>query len=56
MNSPDKCVIDRDTMLLGPLFEKAVVFDSFRFDIEDALMLKEYITRHLQKKRLLGIY
>lgn len=53
MDSPGKCVIDRDTMLLDPLFEKAVVNDSYRFDIEDALMLKEYITRHPEKKKII---
>ncbi len=54
MDSPGKCVIDRDTMLLNPLFQKALVSDSYRFDIEDALMLKEYISRHPEKKELIG--
>lgn len=51
MDSPEKCVIERDTMLLSPLYEKAINSDpSYRFDIEDALMLKEYIQRHPNKK------
>ena len=54
MDTPGKCVIDRDTMLLDPLFEKAVVSVSYRFDIEDALMLKEYIDRHPEKKKIVG--
>ncbi len=51
MDSPEKCVIERDTMLLTPLFNKAMSSDtSYHFDIEDVLMLKEYITRHPDKK------
>jgi len=54
MDTPEKCVIERDTMLLTPLFENAVNTDSYRFDIEDALMLREYIERHPEKKKLAG--
>ena len=51
MDSPEKCVIDRDTMLLTPLYEKAMNADpTYRFDVEDALMLKEFIQRHPDKK------
>jgi alpha-mannosidase len=51
MDSPEKCVIERDTMLLTPLYNKAMNSDpSYRFDIEDALMIKEYIKRHPDKK------
>ena len=51
MDSPEKCVIERDTMLLTPLFEKASNSDpTYRFDVEDALMLKEFISRHPDKK------
>ena len=51
MDSPEKCVIERDTMLLTPLFEKASNSDpTYRFDVEDALMLKEFISRHPDKQ------
>ncbi len=52
MDSPEKCVLERDTMLLSPLFELASENPDYRFDIEDALMLKEYIHRHPDKKSL----
>ena len=52
MDSPEKCVIERDTMLLTPLFEKASNSDpTYRFDVEDALMLKEFISRHPDRER-----
>jgi alpha-mannosidase len=52
MDSPEKCVLERDTMLLSPLFELASRNLNYRFDIEDALMLKEYIHRHPDKTPL----
>ena len=52
MDSPEKCVLERDTMLLSPLFELASENSDYRFDIEDALMLKEYIHRHPDKRSL----
>lgn len=50
MDAPEKCIIERDTMLLEPLYEKAIKDPSYRFDIEDALMVKEFINRHPDKK------
>ena len=50
MDSPEKCVIERDTMLLTPLIKRAVIDSTYRFDVEDALMLKEYIQRHPESK------
>jgi len=52
MDSPEKCVLERDTMLLSPLFDLASRIPDYRFDIEDALMLKEFIHRHPDKKSL----
>ncbi|MBK7171659.1 MAG: alpha-mannosidase [Bacteroidales bacterium] len=54
MDSPEKCILLRDTMLLTPLFDKAQTDPEYRFDIEDALMLKEYITRHPERKSLVA--
>jgi len=54
MDSPEKCIVERDTMLLQPLFNRAAVDPDYRFDVEDALMIKEYIQRHPDKKELVG--
>jgi len=51
MDSPEKCIIERDTMLLTPLIRQALVDPTYRFDVEDALMLKEYIQRHPDRKK-----
>jgi len=50
MDSPEKCILERDTMLMTPLIRRALVDPAYRFDIEDALMLKEYIGRHPERK------
>jgi len=50
MDSPEKCMLERDTMLITPLIEQAKANPDYRFDIEDALMIKEYIERHPDKK------
>lgn len=52
MDSPEKCIVERDTMLLSPLFELAQKDKNYRFDVEDALMIKEFIERHPDKKEL----
>jgi alpha-mannosidase len=52
MDFPENCVIERDTMLLTPLFEIGSRDPKYRFDVEDALMIKEYITRHPDKRPL----
>ncbi len=51
MDSPEKCIIERDTMLLTPLFNKAIKDHAYRFDIEDVLMLREYVHRHPDSKK-----
>ena len=53
MDSPEKCVIERDTMLLTPLIKRALIDSTYRFDVEDALMLKEYIQRHPESKNII---
>lgn len=50
MDSPEKCMLERDTMLITPLIEQANANPDYRFDIEDALMIKEYVERHPDKK------
>jgi alpha-mannosidase len=53
MDSPQKCVIDRDTMLITPLIAKAQEDTSYRFDLEESLMLREYIERHPDRKDII---
>jgi alpha-mannosidase len=53
MDSPEKCVLERDTMLLTPLFELAAKNPDYRFDIEDALMIREYVYRHPDKREMI---
>lgn len=50
MDSPEKCVIERDTMLIAPLLEQAKIRDNYFFDLEDVLMIKEFIGRHPERK------
>ena len=50
MDSPEKCIIERDTMLLTPLFNQAARIPGYRFDIEDVLMVREFIGRHPERK------
>ena len=52
MDAPEKCVIERDTMLITPLLKMGANDKNYRFDLEDGLMLREYITRHPDKKPL----
>ncbi len=53
MDSPAKCAIDRDTMLVTPLLNKVQDDTSYRFDLEESLILKEYIRRHPSAKDLI---
>jgi len=46
MDFLEKCIIERDTMLMTPLLKAASVDHGYRFDIEDVLMVKEYLERH----------
>ncbi len=53
MDSPEKCIIERDTMLLSPLLRHAAADPNYRFDIEDVLMVIEFLERHPNKKPLI---
>ena len=50
MDFLEKCIIERDTMLMTPLLKAASKDPGYRFDIEDVLMIKEYIGRHPDAK------
>lgn len=51
MDSPENCIVERDTMLLTPLFDQAGQYPEYRFDIEDVLMVREFIDRHPDRKK-----
>jgi alpha-mannosidase len=51
MDFLEKCIIERDTMLMTPLLKAAVKDPGYRFDIEDVLMIKEYIGRHPEARK-----
>lgn len=46
VDRPEACIILRDTMLLTPVIRDAFIRDDYGFDIEDGLMLREYLNRH----------
>lgn len=50
MDFLEKCIIERDTMLMTPLLKAAKNDPGYRFDIEDVLMIKEYLGRHPDSK------
>jgi alpha-mannosidase len=54
MDSPENCIIERDTMLLTPLFDQAGEYPEYRFDIEDVLMIREFVERHPTRKGEIG--
>ena len=55
VDRPEVCIILRDTLLLKPVLKDAFVRDDYGFDIEDALMLREYLERHPESKEQLTI-
>ncbi|WP_198152347.1 glycoside hydrolase family 38 N-terminal domain-containing protein [Draconibacterium sediminis] len=46
VDRPEACIIMRDTLLLSPIIKDAFVRKDYGFDIEDGLMLREYLERH----------
>ena len=64
VDRPEICIIMRDTLLLTPVLKDAFERADYGFDVEDALMLREYLARHpdardriseLLKRKLLSI-
>ena len=64
VDRPEVCIILRDTLLLTPIIRDAFARQDYGFDIEDGLMLREYIGRHpdakekiteLLKRKLLSV-
>lgn len=50
VDRPEACIIMRDTLLLTPIIKDAFARDDYGFDIEDGLILKEYLIRHPEAK------
>ncbi len=53
VDRPEACIIMRDTLLLTPIIKDAFARKDYGFDIEDGLMLREYIERHPDAKEKL---
>ncbi|RDY61139.1 glycosyl hydrolase-related protein [Flagellimonas nanhaiensis] len=46
VDRPEICIILRDTLVLTPVINDAFERPDYGFDIEDGLMLREYLNRH----------
>jgi alpha-mannosidase len=53
VDRPEVCKILRDTLLLTPILRDAFLRNDYGFDIEDGLMLREYLERHPDSKEQL---
>lgn len=53
MDSPQACIENRDNLLITPALKKLEENPHYYNDMEDILMLKEYLTRHPEKKELI---
>lgn len=53
VDRPEVCIILRDTLLLAPVLKDAFIRDDYGFDIEDGLMLREYLERHPESREQL---
>ena len=53
VDRPEVCIILRDTLLLSPVIKDAFARDDYGFDIEDGLILREYLERHPEAKERL---
>ncbi|MBN2414851.1 hypothetical protein JXO52_03370 [bacterium] len=46
MDSPQQCIEDRDRLIITPTLDLVSRDPGFSFDMEDGLMLREYLERH----------
>ena len=51
VDRPEVCIILRDTLLFTPIIKDAFIRKDYGFDIEDGLMLREYIDRHPESRQ-----
>ena len=56
MDSPQQCEIDRDVKVITPALELMEREKDFCFDLEDMLEVREYISRHPDRKEQLTRY
>lgn len=56
MDSPQNCIIQRDTMVITPALELLKKDTSYHYSIEQALMLKEYLERHPERLEEIAKY
>jgi alpha-mannosidase len=54
VDRPEVCIILRDTLLLTPVIKDAFAREDYGFDIEDGLILREYLARHPDAKERLA--
>lgn len=50
MDSPQQCIIDRDEQLVTPALRQLSEHPDYGHDLEDALILREYLERHPESK------
>ncbi|KAA3636552.1 MAG: hypothetical protein DWQ02_08070 [Bacteroidetes bacterium] len=50
VDRPEVCIILRDTLLLTPVIRDAFIRPDYAFDVEDGLILREYLNRHPDAK------
>lgn len=64
VDRPEACIVMRDTLLFTPIIKAAFERNDYGFDVEDGLMIREYIDRHpeahgkiteLLKRKLLSV-
>jgi alpha-mannosidase len=51
MDSPEACMINRDQLLITPALKQLQDHPGYYNDMEDILMLREYLDRHPDKKK-----
>jgi alpha-mannosidase len=50
MDFLEKCILARDTLVITPLLKHLSDDPGYRFDLEDVLMVREYVGRHPESK------
>jgi len=50
MDSPQQCIEDRDVLLVTPALEQLKAHPDYGHDLENALILREYLDRHPDRK------
>ena len=50
MDSPQKCIEDRDKILITPALRQLKEYPNYGFDMENILCLREYLERHPDRK------